>query len=65
MTQDQPVITINEAARQYRIGQKKLRALIRAMPNADWVWNNGRYNYIRREQFAAFLTKYKSINEII
>ena len=65
MTNDQPVITINEAARLYHIGQKKLRRLVHAMPKADWVWNNGRYNYIRREQFSAFLAKYNSINEII
>lgn len=64
-TEIQPVITICEAANLYRIGQKKLRAMIKAMPHADWVWNNGRYNYIRRREFEQYLAKHHSASEII
>lgn len=62
---EQPVITINEAATMYHIGQKKLRQIIKILPHADWVWNNGRYNYIRKEKFEKYLADKSSINEII
>lgn len=65
MPQDQPFITVKEAAAMYHIGQKKLRAIIRAAPRSDWIWNNGRYNYIRRKEFENFLAGHYCVQEIV
>ena len=44
-------LTIEEAARYFRVGEKKLRKLAEANPNANWLIMNGNRVQIKRRQF--------------
>ena len=43
--------TIEEAARYFRIGEKKLRKLAEENPDASWLIMNGNRVQIKRRQF--------------
>ena len=44
-------LTIEEAARYFRIGEKKLRKLVEENPDAGWLIMNGNRAHIKRRQF--------------
>ena len=44
-------LTIEEAARYFRIGEKKLRKLAEENPDASWLIMNGNRDQIKRRQF--------------
>ena len=44
-------LTIEEAAKYFRIGENKLRKLAEENPNANWVILNGNRIQIKRKQF--------------
>ena len=44
-------LTIEEAARYFRIGEKKLRKLAEGNPDASWLIMNGNRVQIKRRQF--------------
>ena len=44
-------LTIEEAARYFRIGEKKLRKLAEENPDASWLIMNGNRVQITRRQF--------------
>ena len=44
-------LTIEEAARYFRIGEKKLRKLEEENPDASWLIMNGNRVQIKRRQF--------------
>ncbi len=44
-------LTIEEAARYFRIGEKKLRKLAEENPEANWLIQNGNRIQIKRRQF--------------
>ena len=43
--------TIEEAAKYFRIGEKKLRKLAEENPEASWLIMNGNRAQIKRKQF--------------
>lgn len=44
-------LTIEEAAKYFRIGEKKLRKLAEENPDANWLIMNGNPIQIKRKQF--------------
>ena len=44
-------LTIEEAAKYFRIGEKKLRKLAEENPDANWLIMNGNRLQIKRRQF--------------
>ncbi len=44
-------LTIEEAAKYFRIGEKKLRKLAEENPDANWLIMNGNRFQIKRRQF--------------
>ncbi len=44
-------LTIEEAAKYFRIGEKKLRQLAEENPNANWLIMNGNRVHIKRKLF--------------
>lgn len=44
-------LSIEEAAKYFRIGEKKLRQLADENPNANWLIMNGNRVQIKRKQF--------------
>ena len=44
-------LTIDEAAKYFRIGEKKLRKLAEENPDANWLIMNGNRIQIKRRQF--------------
>lgn len=44
-------LTIEEAARYFRVGEKKLRKLAEENPDANWLIMNGNRVQIKRKQF--------------
>ena len=44
-------LTIEEAARYFLIGEKKLRKLVEENPDAGWLIMNGNRAQIKRRQF--------------
>lgn len=44
-------LTIEEAAKYFRIGEKKLRQLAEENPSANWLIMNGNRVQIKRKQF--------------
>ena len=44
-------LTIKEAAKYFRIGEKKLRKLAEENPDANWLIMNGNRIQIKRRQF--------------
>ncbi len=56
MNQDVPIwekytLTIEEAAKYFRVGEKKLRKLAEENPGATWLIMNGNRIQIKRRQF--------------
>lgn len=48
-------LTIEEAARYFRIGENKLRRLVDETPGADWVLMNGNRFQIKRRLFERYI----------
>ena len=48
-------LTIEEAAKYFRIGENKLRKLAEENPTATWVIMNGNRIQIKRKQFEKFI----------
>lgn len=48
---DHYTLTIEEAAKYFRIGESKLRKLAEENPVPDWVMMNGNRIQIKRKQF--------------
>lgn len=44
-------LTIEEAAKYFRVGEKKLRKLAEENPDASWLIMNGNRAQIKRKQF--------------
>ena len=44
-------MTLEEASKYFRIGEKKLRRLVEENPNAEWYIMNGNRIQIKRKQF--------------
>ena len=44
-------LSIEEASRYFRIGEKKLRSLAEENPDANWLIMNGNRLQIKRKQF--------------
>ena len=44
-------LSIEEASRYFRIGEKKLRRLAKENPDANWLIMNGNRLQIKRKQF--------------
>ena len=51
------MLSIEEAAAYFRIGENKLRALADANPLAEWLFHNGSRIQIKRRLFEQFLDK--------
>lgn len=49
------LLNIREAAQYFNIGEHKLRQLISADPNADYLIDVGNYKKIKRLQFEKYL----------
>lgn len=47
-------LTLEEASRYFRIGEKKLRKLVDEHPDADWYIMNGNRIQIKRKAFEKF-----------
>lgn len=47
-------LTIEEASKYFRIGEKKLRRLVEENPNAEWYIMNGNRIQIKRKPFEKF-----------
>lgn len=48
-------LTIEEAARYFRIGEVKLRRLASELPTPDWVVMNGNRVQVKRKAFERFI----------
>lgn len=48
-------LTIEEAARYFRIGEGKLRRLAEEKPAPDWLIMNGNRVQIKRKKFESFI----------
>lgn len=48
-------LTVEEAARYFRVGEGKLRRLAEARPAPDWVVMNGNRVQIKRKAFERFI----------
>lgn len=48
-------LTIEEAARYFRIGEGKIRRLADRTPPPDWVLMNGNRVQVKRKRFESFL----------
>lgn len=47
-------LTLEEASKYFRIGEKKLRRLVEENPDADWYVLNGNRIQIKRKPFEKF-----------
>ena len=54
-------LTIEEASKYFRIGEKKLRKLAEENINSGWVIMNGNRMQIKRKQFEKILDKLDAI----
>ena len=54
-------LTIEEAAKYFRIGEKKLRKLAEENPDANWLIMNGNRIQIKRRQFEKVIDKLDAI----
>ncbi|MBP3917910.1 MAG: excisionase family DNA-binding protein [Clostridia bacterium] len=54
-------LTIEEAAKYFRIGETKLRKLAEDNPSANWVLLNGNRIQIKRKQFERMLDEVDTI----
>ncbi len=58
---EQYAMTVEEAARYFRIGENKIRALVNADPSADYILRNGNRILIKRKKFETLVD---SLDEI-
>lgn len=49
------LLTIDEAALYFRIGQKRLRQIVSENPNADFLLTNGNRVLIKRKLFEQYI----------
>lgn len=49
------VLTVDEAAAYFHIGEKRIRALVLEQPNADFYLHNGNRVLIKRKLFEKFI----------
>ena len=54
-------LNINEAAKYYGVGVKKLYEIIRSNPGADFILEVGTHYRIKRVRFEAFLDETNSL----
>lgn len=54
-------LSIEEASRYFRIGEKKLRAMAEQMPTPDWVLMNGNRVQVKRKQFEQVIDRIDTI----
>ena len=54
-------LTIEEASKNFRIGENKLRRLADENKNADWLIMNGNRIQIKRKQFEKIIDKLDAI----
>ena len=54
-------LTIEEAAKYFRIGESKLRKLADENPSADWILMNGNRIQIKRKKFEKLIDEYEII----
>ena len=54
-------LTIEEAAKYFRIGENKLRRLAEENLNAGWVLQNGNRLQIKRKKFEKFIDEMDAI----
>ena len=54
-------LTIEEAAKYFRIGENKLRRLAEENLNAGWVLQNGNRLQIKRKKFGKFIDELDAI----
>lgn len=54
-------LTVEEAARYFRIGEGKLRKLAEATPTPEWVMMNGNRVQIKRRQFEKMIDEIDAI----
>lgn len=54
-------LTIEEAAKYFRIGEKKLRKLTEENPDAGWLIMNGNRVQIKRRQFEKIIDSLDAI----
>ena len=55
------ILSIEEAAAYFRIGEHKLRNLINQNPNADYLFCNGNRVQIKRVKFERFVDSLEAI----
>ncbi|MDE6640472.1 MAG: helix-turn-helix domain-containing protein [Acetatifactor sp.] len=55
------ILTIQEAAEYFHIGEKKLRKLVEEKANADFVIMNGNRAMIKRKLFEKYLDESASV----
>lgn len=48
-------LTMEEAARYFRVGEGKLRNLAQQVPTPDWVLMNGNRIQVKRRKFEQFI----------
>ena len=48
-------LTIEEAARYFRVGEGKIRRLADTVPTPDWVLMNGNRIQVKRRKFEQFI----------
>ncbi len=58
---EQYAMTVEEAARYFRIGENKIRTLINSDPSADYILRNGNRILIKRKKFETLVD---SLDEI-
>ena len=56
-------LTIEEAAKYFRIGENKLRRLAEENLNAGWVLQNGNRLQIKRKKFEKFIDELDAISK--
>lgn len=52
---DRYVLTIEEAARYFHLGEKKIKQMTEENPNADFYFMNGNRCLIKRKLFERFI----------
>ena len=55
------MLSLEEAAAYFRIGENKLRRLIAEHSDADWLFRNGNRTQIKRKKFEALLNEMGTI----
>ena len=54
-------LTVEEAAKYFRIGETKLRKLANENPSANWLMMNGNRIQIKRKQFEKWIDSLDAI----